>query len=178
MNKNRCAILFILVASMLIYLHTLSPLVISVAIFVYLISNYLFAQIGYFNSSPKINDKITAFLVATLGILTFSQFMYRQYTAGGRTFFESVLYPLRDTLSTDAGFAGGEIASYVASHFPLNRVSFLLIIAFTIFGGLFWFKRESWSLERISLICTLLGLMVFSYGPALLNIDNFIQEDG
>ena len=174
MNKNRCAILFILVASMLIYLHTLSPLVISIAIFVYLISNYLFARIGYFNSSPKINYKITAFLVATLGILTFSQFMYRQYTAGGRTFLESVLYPLSDTLSTDAGFAGGEIASYTASNFPLNRVSFLLIIAFTIFGGLFWFKRESGSLERISLIFTAIALMIFSYGPALLNVDNFI----
>lgn len=172
-NKIEYGILIILISITLVYMHTLSPLVISIAIFVYLISNHLFAHICSCNSSSKINFKITTYLVVILGTLTFSQFMYRTYS-GGRTFLEFVLYPLSNTVSTDAGFAGGDIASYTASSYPLNRVSFLIIIAFTLFGSLFWLKRENQTPQRIGLIATAIALIFFSYGPALFNIENFI----
>jgi hypothetical protein len=172
-NQTAGNIIIILLTLLLIYVHTLSPLLIFLAISAYLISSYVSSKIFSLNSVSTINYLSASFLVAILGISMVSRFMYSQYSEA-YTFLEYNLIPLTTTLKTAVAFQGGEIAGFTASDFPLNRIHFYLIIAFTVFGVLYWLKPKLQSKEKIGLILTLFALIIFSYGPALFGIRDFI----
>jgi len=172
-NQTAVNIIIILLTLLLIYVHTLSPLIIFLAILVYLISSYLSSKIFSLNTVSTINYLSGSFLVAILGISVLSRFMYSPYT-GSRTFLEFNLIPLTTTLEAAVAFQGGEIAGFTASDFPLNRIHFYLIVAFTLLGVLYWLKPRLQSKEKIGLILTLIALIIFSYGPALFGIRDFI----
>jgi len=174
-NIRAGEILVILLTLMLLYVHTLSPLVIFIAAFVYLIVSHLSTRLFAFNSVLTINYKIGYFLVALLGISVVSRFLYSPYSSG-RTFLEWALIPFLYTIKTSVEFKEGDIATFIPSDFPLNRIGFYLIVAFTIFGVLYWLKPRIRNREKIGLISTVIVLIIFSYGPALLQVANFVPQ--
>ncbi len=172
-NQTAGNIIIILLTLLLIYVHTLSPVLIFITLVVYLIASYLSSKIFSFNSVSTFNNKFVFFLVAILGISLISRFVYNPYRIG-RTFLEFILLPLIVTLKSSTEFQGGEIAGFTASDFPLNRIHFYILVAFTVIGVLYWLKPRIQSREKIGLIVTLIALIIFSFGPALFGIKNFI----
>ncbi len=172
-NQKQMTIMLIILSFMAIYLHTLSPLVIVLAIAIYGLFSY-FGKYFIKDNCEILNYRSFLFLLFFLAALTIMRFIYMAYASGGATFLECVLYPLKRTLEIEAGFAGGEIATHAIADYPLNRVSFMLIIAFTLFGVFLCLKKDFQSRERFGLICTLAGLMIIAYGPALMNVGNFV----
>ncbi|MDG6218919.1 MAG: hypothetical protein QCI00_05720 [Candidatus Thermoplasmatota archaeon] len=172
-NQKQIATILIMCSLMLIFLHTLSPVVIVLAISIYGLSVYLSS---YFikGNIEILNYRSAIFLSLSLAVIALLRFIYMSYSKGGATFIESVLYPLKRTIETEMEFKGGEFVNHTFSDYPLNRVSFMLIIAFTLFGVFLCLKKEYQSRERFGLICVLTGLIFFSYGPSLLNVGNFI----
>jgi hypothetical protein len=177
-------IIIIILSLELIYLHTLSPIVILIAVFVYLIAYYLLSRIlpfildlkENFKNGTPLNYKIGFFLVVILSISVASRFTYNLYTTKW-TFLEATLIPFLSKIKSVGGISGfneGDIASFTPSDFPLNRIGFYLIVAFIIFGALYWLKPKVQSREKIGLIFTIIALIIFSYGPALFQINNFI----
>lgn len=173
-NEKQMAIMLIILSLLAIKIHTLSPLVIVLAIVIYGLFSY-FSKQFIKEISEILNYRSLLFLSLSLAIFTIIRFVYQSYHHGGLTFLEGVLYPLKSTIETEAGFAGGEIATHtIAADYPLNRVSFMLIIAFTLFGVILLFKKELQSRERIGLICSLTAIMIIAYGPAMMNVSNFL----
>ena len=166
-------IIQLLIVITLVYLHTLSPLTICIGIGVYLAVNYLLSRYLSFDSRARINYRFGTSFVIILIVSLVSTYIYHYYKEE-ITFLGFVLKPLQLTIETETQFGGGEIASFTASDYPLNRVGFLLIVGITLIGCLFWLRREHQSKERVAIIFTILILMSTAYGPALFNIDNFI----
>lgn len=172
-NKNKLTLIIIILSIFLYNLHTLSSLLILIALIFYLALTHLSKNILDLNLRSKLKTKSAIFLASILFILSFIRFTYLSYTPN-KTFLESILYSFRHTLKTEFELAGGEITTYVSADYPLNRVFFILIIFFAVFGALFLLKRETQSAEKIGLIGTSLGLMLLAYVPALLNISTFL----
>ena len=171
-NRKEITIIFILFSVLLMYLHTLSPLIICIAIYLYIIFYFISKIItnkAYFN----FDCAFSSVLITIPTVLFIIRYLFFEYK-DGYTFFECVLYPLKKTIISDATSFSGEITTYTASSFPLNRVSFLLIISFTLFGGYLFLKRNLQSRERLGLICTFSALIIIAYAPTFFNIDNFI----
>jgi len=176
-HKKCCRISFILLVTLLsmasIFYHTLSPLVICLIISIFILCSFFYSKL-LSDSRPLVDYSLGVFTVCLLFLLTLSRYIYLPYS-GTRNFLEWVLYPLVNTISTISEFSGGEFSTHsIAVDYPLNRVAFLLFVGFTLVGVLLSLSRGMRTQERVGLICALVGIMLVAYGPALINIGNFV----
>lgn len=174
-SDHRKLLLLITMVLILVRAHTLSPFVIICALITIYLSKICYERV-YKVDINKINIGFNFIIIFVVAML--SQWIYAFYTAGSRTFIDSVLSGLFQSVRTEIEFTGKAFSFSNTLDLgilaPLNRVGFLISMALIVIGTLFWLNPSQISKKKIALISATVVLSIFTYFPIAFGLKNLI----
>lgn len=165
----RYSFLSLIIAGTLILSHPLSTFIVLISTVLLFFGSLISDHILKINKN-YIKIKYSFLLFFGISIIFYWSNIY--YNSSNTLFF-ILLKSLNKATNIDQEFTG---LVYIPSDFFLNRCGLLISIIMLGLGLLYWLNRYQITKARLSLIISIIGLIIVSYGSSIANIDMIIAD--